>query len=55
MKRSERIGAAALAVGVSTVLSCGVGYAAADDAERIENRLVEVIVNGSLITDPNRE
>jgi outer membrane receptor protein involved in Fe transport len=56
MKRSARIGAArGLAVGVSTVLSCGVAQAAQDDAQRDETRLEEVIVTGSLITDPNRE
>ena len=56
MKRSARIGAAkGLAVGVSTVLSCGVAHAAEDDAQRSETRLEEVIVTGSLITDPNRE
>ena len=56
MKRSARIGAAkGLAVGVSTVLSFGVAHAAEDDAERTETRLEEVIVTGSLITDPNRE
>jgi len=56
MKRSARFGAArSLAVGVSTVLSCGVAQAAQDDAERSETRLEEVIVTGSLITDPNRE
>lgn len=56
MKRSARIGAATgLAVGVSTVLSCGVARAAEDDAGRAETRLEEVIVTGSLITDPNRE
>ncbi len=56
MKRSARIGAAkGLAVGVSTVLSFGVAHAAEDDAQRSETRLEEVIVTGSLITDPNRE
>ena len=56
MKRSARIGAArGWAVGVSTVLSFGVAQAAQDDAERNETRLEEVIVTGSLITDPNRE
>ena len=56
MKRSARIGAAkGLAVGVSTVLSFGVAHAAEDDAGRTETRLEEVIVTGSLITDPNRE
>jgi iron complex outermembrane recepter protein len=56
MKRSARFGAArGLAVGVSTVLSFGVAQAAQDDAERSETRLEEVIVTGSLITDPNRE
>jgi iron complex outermembrane recepter protein len=55
MIRSARIGAArGLAVGVSTVLSLGV-QAAQDDAQRDETRLEEVIVTGSLITDPNRE
>jgi iron complex outermembrane recepter protein len=56
MKRSARIGAArGLALGVSTVLSFGVAQAAQDDAGRDETRLEEVIVTGSLITDPNRE
>jgi iron complex outermembrane receptor protein len=56
MKHSARFGAArGLAVGVSTVLSCGVAHAAQDDLERSETRLEEVIVTGSLITDPNRE
>jgi outer membrane receptor protein involved in Fe transport len=44
-----------LAVGVTTVLSFGVAQAAQDDAQRDETRLEEVIVTGSLITDPNRE
>jgi len=56
MKRSARIGATnGLAVGISTVLSFGVVQAAQDDAGRDESRLEEVIVTGSLITDPNRE
>jgi len=55
MKRSVSIGASGWAVGVSTVLSFGVAQAAQDDAERNETRLEEVIVTGSLITDPNRE
>src|SRR4029079_19017537 len=56
MKRSARIGATnGLAVGISTVLSFGVVQAAQDDAGRDETRLEEVIVTGSLITDPNRE
>jgi iron complex outermembrane recepter protein len=56
MKRSARIGAArGWAVGVTTVLSFGVAQAAQDDAQRDETRLEEVIVTGSLITDPNRE
>jgi iron complex outermembrane receptor protein len=56
MKRSAKTGAArGWAVGVSTVLSFGVAQAAQDDAERTESRLEEVIVTGSLITDPNRE
>jgi len=55
MKRSARIGAArGWAVGVTTVLSFGVAQAA-DDTQRDETRLEEVIVTGSLITDPNRE
>jgi outer membrane receptor protein involved in Fe transport len=56
MKRSARIGAArGWAVGVTTVLSFGVAQAAQDDTQREETRLEEVIVTGSLITDPNRE
>jgi iron complex outermembrane recepter protein len=56
MKRSARVGAArGWAVGVSTVLSFGVAQAAQDDAGRDETRLEEVIVTGSLISDPNRE
>src|SRR5215510_21815 len=56
MKRSARIRAArGWAVGVTTVLSFGVAQAAQDDAQREETRLEEIIVTGSLITDPNRE
>ncbi|HKQ15080.1 MAG TPA: TonB-dependent receptor [Steroidobacteraceae bacterium] len=56
MKRSARNGAASgLAVGVSTVLSFGAVQAAQEDTQREESRLEEVIVTGSLITDPNRE
>ena len=55
MKHSARIGASGLAIGVSTVLSFGVAQAAEDDAQRAESRLEEIIVTGSLITDPNRE
>src|SRR5678815_1240829 len=56
MKRSARIGAVrGWAVGVTTVLSFGVAQAAQDDTGRDETRLEEVIVTGSLITDPNRE
>jgi iron complex outermembrane recepter protein len=55
MKHSARIGASGLAIGVSTVLSFGVAQAAEDNAQREESRLEEIIVTGSLITDPNRE
>jgi iron complex outermembrane receptor protein len=55
MKHSATVGARGLAIGVSTVLSFGVAHAAEDDAQRAESRLEEIIVTGSLITDPNRE
>jgi iron complex outermembrane receptor protein len=60
MKRSASIGrrtarAGNLAIGVSTVLSFGAVQAAEGDAQQTETRLEEVIVTGSLISDPNRE
>ena len=62
MKHSATIGASrarsaanGLVAGVTTALSFGVAHAAQDDAQRAETRLEEVIVTGSLITDPNRE
>jgi iron complex outermembrane receptor protein len=61
MQRSATIGVigtrvvSGLALGVCTVLPFGVAHAAEDDAQRSETRLEEVIVTGSLITDPNRE
>jgi iron complex outermembrane recepter protein len=59
MKRSANIGlraarASNLAIGVSAALSFGAAQAAEGDAQT-ETRLEEVIVTGSLITDPNRE
>ena len=62
MKRSASSGgkdgrhsaAHSLAVGVLTVLCFGSAGAAQDDPDRAETRLEEIIVTGSLISDPNR-